>query len=166
MPLVQYGSEDSSPRVIQIAGAIPGLTSSEVLAPASTPAAPLGTWVFDFSDPDGPQMGTVAMGPNNAVHLAVDPVVIVSSSSSLGLSLSNNVEAEVLILIDRADTEFQTEKFYAFADSEGDVSVRWYDELPPGHSILGKVAYVSIPFLSSMEKGASGFAEDDDGFNF
>jgi hypothetical protein len=126
----------------------------------------LGMWQFDFSDPSGPQLGTVALTPNNAVQLCIDPVVVVSKSSVLGMSLKNNVEAEVLVLIDRADRDFDADKFFAFADSEGGVVIRWFDGLPQGFSVLGKVVFVTIPYLASMNSKRSGFMEDDDGFNF
>lgn len=126
-----------------------------------------GMWQFDFSDADSPQLGTVALGPNNACHLAVDPVVVVcESAQSLGLSLANDVDTEVLALIDRADQEFTSDKFFAFQTPDGSVALRWFDELPPGHSVLGKLLYVTVPFLSSMQRSKSGFMEDDDGFNF
>ena len=111
-------------------------------------------------------MGTVALGPNNAVQLAEDPVVLVTMSTSLGLSLANTVETEVLALVDRGDVEFDSSKFYAFGTPDGGVVVRWFDQVPEGHVVLGRMVYVTIPFLSSMAKGKSGFMEDDDGFNF
>ncbi len=61
----------------------------------------IGMWQFDFSDPEGPQLGTVALPPSSVIQLALDPVVVISRSVELGLSLTNNVEAEVLIVIDR-----------------------------------------------------------------
>ena len=106
------------------------------------------------------------MAPTNALQLAGDPVVLVSQSSGLGLSLSNNVEAEVLILLDRADQEFESQKFFAFSAPDGSVVLRWFDDMPAGHSVLGRLVYVTIPFLSSMGGKKSGFLEDDDGFNF
>jgi len=166
MPLVQLNDEDISPRIIQIAGVYPGITADELMAPQSAPAARHGMWQFDFSDPDGPQMGTVALGPNNAVHLAKDPVVLVTQSAELGLSLSNDVETEVLVMLDRGETDFESDKFLAVAGPDGSVTIRWYDALPDGYSILGRVVYVTIPYLSSMATAKSGFAEDDDGFNF
>lgn len=119
-------------------------------------------WHFDFSDPEGPQLGTVALAPGNAVHSCGDPVVIVTQSSLLGLSLSNNVDAEVLVLIDRSDRDFYPEKFYAAASPDGSVIIRWFDQLPSGHSVLGRVALVTIPFLPSMQKKKTGFMEEDD----
>jgi hypothetical protein len=124
-------------------------------------------WQFDFSDADSPQLGTVALGPNNACHLAGDPVVVVcESSSSLGLSLANNVETEVLAVIDRADQKFTNDNFFAFQTPDGSVALRWFESLPAGHTVLGKLVYITVPYLSSMQMPKSGFAEDDDGFNF
>jgi len=91
---------------------------------------------------------------------------VCESAQSLGLSLANDVDTEVLALIDRADQEFTSDKFFAFQTPDGSVALRWFDELPPGHSVLGKLLYVTVPFLSSMQRSKSGFMEDDDGFNF
>lgn len=123
-------------------------------------------WQFDFSDPEGPQTGTVALGPSNVVHLCEDPVVVVSESKALGLSLSNDVNSEVLILLDRSKQDFESDKFFAFSTPDGRVDIRWLDALPINCKVLAKVMLVTVPFLPSMKKRTSGFMEDDDGFNF
>ena len=43
------------------------------------PAEP-GQWTYDFSDPDGPQLGTVALEGSNVVSTAEDPVVMIANS--------------------------------------------------------------------------------------
>jgi hypothetical protein len=166
MPLLQLVDEEIAPRIIQVAGIYPGVTVDEIMAPQSSPAAPLGMWQFDFSDPSGPQMGTVALSPNNAVQLCEDPVIVVSQSSVLGLSLSQNVDAEVLVLLDRAEREFVQDKFFAVAAPDGNIAIRWYDSLPAGHKVVAKVVMVTIPYLPAMNKKKSGFMEEDDGFSF
>lgn len=61
LPLRQLDQEYYAPRIIQIAGAYPGITAEEFFAVKSEPSADDGQWSYDFSDPDGPQMGTVAI---------------------------------------------------------------------------------------------------------
>lgn len=123
-------------------------------------------WQFDFSDPEGPQLGTVALPPSNAVQLAEDPVAIVTQNDVLGISVSNDDITEVLVIIDRARTSFTPSKFFAFAGPDDSVEIRWFDALPQGYNVLGRVELVVIPFLESMKKKASGFLEEEDDFNF
>ena len=136
------------------------------MAPPSSPSAPMGMWQFDFSDPDGPQLGTVVLPPSAAVQKAADPVVMVAQSTELKLSLRNDVEAEVLIVIDRGELDFDSTKFFAFSGPDGVVTVRWFDEVPAGYSVLGRVVIVIVPYLESMMVKSSGFMEDDDDFSF
>ena len=110
MPLSQNMPDDISPRMVPVAGMYPGVTGEELMAPPSSPSAPMGMWQFDFSDPDGPQLGTVVLPPSAAVQKAADPVVMVAQSTELKLSLRNDVEAEVLIVIDRGELDFDSTK--------------------------------------------------------
>ena len=166
IPLSQNKPEDISPRMVPVAGMSPSITAEELLAPPSSAAPPLGMWQFDFSDPDGPQLGTVVLPPSNAIQTAEDPVVMVAESTELGLSLRNDVECEVLIVIDRGDKTFEDDKFFAFSAPDGSVIVRWFQELPAGYSVLGRVVIVIVPYLESMMVKSSGFMEDQDDFSF
>eukprot|EP00616_Rhizochromulina_sp_CCMP1243_P010155 CAMPEP_0118962446 /NCGR_PEP_ID=MMETSP1173-20130426/788_1 /TAXON_ID=1034831 /ORGANISM="Rhizochromulina marina cf, Strain CCMP1243" /LENGTH=221 /DNA_ID=CAMNT_0006910713 /DNA_START=107 /DNA_END=772 /DNA_ORIENTATION=+ len=166
IPLVQLGADEVAPRTVPVAGMYPGITVSELMAPESSPAPNLGTWHFDFTDPEGPQLGTVALPAANSVHLAEDPVVLVSKSEVLGLNLSNDVLAEVLVVVDRARTKFQRDRFFAFAAPDGSVEIGWRDELPEGMVVAGRVELVYSPHLPGMESRASGFLEEEDDFNF
>lgn len=125
-----------------------------------------GSWHFDFSDPEGPQLGTVAMHPSNPVQLAEDPVVVVSTSGEMGISLSNNVNAEILLMVDRADRHFVPNAFFAFAEGDGSVTIRWQEQVEEDQAVLGRVVFVTVPFLPAMKKKASGFLEEEDDFNY
>ena len=166
MPLLQNMPDDMSSRMVPVAGVYPGITAEELKAPLSSPAAPIGMWQFDFSDPEGPQLGTVVLPPSSAVQMSEDPVVIVAQSADLALSLRNNVEAEVLVVIDRAARTFENDRFYAFAAPDGATTIRWFEEIPAGYSIIGKVVIVVVPYLENMKIKSSGFMEDQDDFCF
>ena len=84
-------------------------------------------------------MGTIAFPGSSNVQACEDPVAIVTSSAHLHISLANNVEAEVVVLIDRANTEFYDNKFFLFADAAGTTYLQWQPELPEGHEVLGRV---------------------------
>lgn len=69
---------------------------------------------------------------------------------------------QTLVLIDRADVSFNPRKFYAFATPDGGVSIQWVDDVPQGWGILGRVLYVTLPFLPQYGKKKSGFLEEDE----
>ena len=59
------------------------------------PAEP-GQWTYDFSDPDGPQLGTVALEGSNVISTAVDPVVMIAEHTSVTLTPSYHWSARGL----------------------------------------------------------------------
>lgn len=46
LPLLQLGDDEVTPRIVQVAGVLPGLSPADVLAPESSPPAPLGAFRF------------------------------------------------------------------------------------------------------------------------
>eukprot|EP00640_Fibrocapsa_japonica_P006508 CAMPEP_0113943122 /NCGR_PEP_ID=MMETSP1339-20121228/19190_1 /TAXON_ID=94617 /ORGANISM="Fibrocapsa japonica" /LENGTH=183 /DNA_ID=CAMNT_0000947899 /DNA_START=201 /DNA_END=752 /DNA_ORIENTATION=- /assembly_acc=CAM_ASM_000762 len=162
MPCTQLRNIDIQPRIIQVAGVWPDLSPEDVMAPQSSPAPPSGTWQYDFSDPDGPQMGTVAIEGSDLVESLEDPVAIVCPNTHLGVPLPQDETAELLVIVDRAETEFSQYKFFCFAKPDGTIEFRWHEALPEGYSILGKVMLVQSPFLPSMASAKTGYLEADD----
>ena len=69
LPSSQLKRTEHAPRTIQIAGVFPGLTIDQLFSPKSTPASPQGTWTYDFSDPEGPQLGNIRVDNVNMFHL-------------------------------------------------------------------------------------------------
>lgn len=69
---------------------------------------------------------------------------------------------QVLVLIERADKAFTPNKFFAFADPSGNVVIRWFDQVPAGYSILGRVLYATLPHLPQFGKKKSGWLEADE----
>jgi hypothetical protein len=67
-----------------------------------------------------------------------------------------------MVLIDRGDRYFQSNKFYAFGAPDGSVVIRWYDQVPQGYTILGRVQYVTLPYRERSGSFKSGWMEIDD----
>mmetsp|Transcript_14639 Transcript_14639/g.21630 ORF Transcript_14639/g.21630 Transcript_14639/m.21630 type:complete len:223 (+) Transcript_14639:272-940(+) len=169
-PLTQLDQDYVAPRIIQIAGAYPGLKIDEFKAVTSEPSPDQGTWTYDFSDPDGPQLGTVAIEGNNVVYLCEDPVVIIAEHNSVGVSLPSAIKdpVDLIVLVDRGLTTFAERKFLAVGDpASGEVKIGAYPskaDIPEGVEILGRVELIQIPWLPAMKPTKSGFMESDEYF--
>jgi Rubisco Assembly chaperone C-terminal domain len=158
-----------TPRIVQIAGAYPGLTRQEFFAVSSEPAAPKGQWTYDFSDPDGPQFGTVALEGSLVVAECKDPVVIIAEHPSLGVQLPSEIEGAVdlVVLVDRSKNYFGERKFLVLDIPGKGLKIGAYSskgELPSGCEILGQVELVQTPWLPAMAPTRTGFLEADEYF--
>ena len=160
LPLERGGRKFHFPRIVQIAGVFPDLTPEELMAPSSVPAAPVGKWAYDFSDPEGPQLGTVALPGSDAVAKCEDPVVMITTNTALGVQYPE--EVEILVLVDRADRRHVDDSFFVFRTPDNRLLIEWNDELEPGYEIMGRVALCASPFIESMAKKITGIAEEDE----
>jgi hypothetical protein len=57
---------------------------------------------------------------------------------------------------------FQTNKFYAFAAPDGSVVMRWFEQVPAGWVLLGRVHYVTLPYTEKTGTFKSGWMEVDE----
>ena len=153
----------------QIAGAYPGLTRVEFEGVKSEPPAVQGQWTYDFSDPDGPQLGTVALDGSNVVATAEDPVAIIAEHTALAVPLPDAIKnaVDLVVLVDRAQKGFAERKFLVVDTPGAGVSIGAFAtkaDLPAGSEILGHVVLCQIPWLPSMKPTKSGFMEVDEYF--
>ena len=152
MPLETVSSE-SAPAVVCIAGVYPGLTAAELAAPQPVPFAAPGGWNYHMLTGDAAPGGFVALPGSHLLDTHPDSVAVVCTSPSLGLEFPDGQEHEVIALIDRADTatfdasDFDPQRFYAVADPEGNISIRWYDALPAGHTVVGRLLFTQMPYV-------------------
>ena len=135
-------------------------------AVTSTPPSELGQWAYDFSDPDGPQLGTVAIPGCNIVATCEDPAVIIGEHFALGVPLPDSLTepVDLLLLVDRAKKGFAERKFHVVNVPGEGVVIRGFEtraEIPEGSEILGRVDFCLVPWLPCMQKKKSGFAEDE-----
>ena len=131
----------------------------------------MGQWNYDFSDPNGPQMGTVALPGGTAVYETEDPVVLIADHFELGVQLPPQLTdpVELVVLCDRAKTRFAERRFLVLEleDSPGLITIAAFEnkvDMPANAKILGRVTLVQIPWLPSMTKKRSGFSEEDELF--
>jgi Rubisco Assembly chaperone C-terminal domain len=156
-------------RPCQIAGAYPGLTREEFFAVQSEPAAIVGQWTYDFSDPDGPQLGTVAIDGSDIVTRCEDPVVIIAEHTSLAVPLPESIKepVDLILLVDRAQNRFAERRFLVMDVAGSGVMIGAFaskQEMPSNAEILGHVVLCQIPWLPSMKPTKSGFLEADEYF--
>ncbi|EEC50938.1 predicted protein [Phaeodactylum tricornutum CCAP 1055/1] len=169
LPLRQLDQDYYAPRIVQIAGAYPGLTKEEFYGVQSEEAAEVGQWSYDFSDPEGPQVGTVAMDGSELVSFCPDPVAIIAEHSSVGVDLPKEITepVDLIVLVDRSRKGFSERTFLVVDTPEEGVLIRAYGakvEIPDGSEILGQVLLVQIPWLPSMAPTKTGFMEADEYF--
>ena len=170
MPLSTI-TRESSPAVVCIAGLYPGLTADQLAAPQPVPFAQPGSWNYHMLTGAGAPGGFVAIP--GSVHLDHHPntVAVVCQSKALGVEFPDGGEHEVLALIDRSCVEtidrscFDDKSFYAIADPQGSVAIRWMEQLPADHNVVGKLLYAQMPFVKRAGSGG-GFAETSDEFEF
>mmetsp|Transcript_27171 Transcript_27171/g.63731 ORF Transcript_27171/g.63731 Transcript_27171/m.63731 type:complete len:224 (+) Transcript_27171:69-740(+) len=169
LPLKQLDQDYYAPRIIQIAGAYPGVTREEFFAVNSEATPDQGSWTYDFSDPDGPQLGTVAIESSNVVACAEDPIVIIAEHSSIGVPLPPVIEDEVdiIVLVDRAANTFAERKFLVVDVPGSGLVIGAFatkSDLPDDYEILGQVVYCQVPWLPAMKSTKTGFMEEDEYF--
>lgn len=169
LPLKQMEQDSFAPRIIQIAGAYPGLTREEFYAVSSEPSPEQGQWTYDFSDPDGPQLGTVALEGSQIVASCGDPVVLIAEHPSLGVQLPDEIEGAVdlIALVDREKNHFGERKFLVLDLPGEGLSIQAFGakaDIPEGAEILGQVEMVQIPWLPAMTPTKTGFMECDEYF--
>jgi len=171
LPLQQLDSDYYAPRIIQIAGAYPGLKKQEYMAVNTQQAPDQGQWTYDFSDPDGPQMGTVAIEGSATLYSVRDPVVIIAEHTALGVDLPAAIvdPVDLVVVCDRDQRNFAERAFLVLAhDHDDSITIQAFSskqEMPTeGVSIVGHVQLVQIPWLPAMKPTKTGFLEADEYF--
>ena len=170
MPLSTV-SKESSPVLICIAGLYPGLSGDDLMRPTPLPFAPPGQWNYHVLSGETCTTGFVALSGSDLLDRHPDTVAVVCSSSSLGLEFPDGNEHEVLALIDRSDIAvvdaayFDPKTFYALADENNQLHIRWIEAVPAGWRVLGRLLFAQMPFVKRPGAG-SGFAEQGDEFEF
>lgn len=171
MPLSQM-PKDSSPHLVCIAGAYPGISAEELLRVKPLPVAPQGKWNYHVLSGETSASAFVCLPGHSLLDRHPNTIGVVCQSRSLGIEFSDGNVHEVIALIDRSDAAtvsldaFDDQKFYAFADENGTVQIRWLDEVPAGWRILGKLLYTQMPLVNAGPDVSDGFAELSDEFEF
>lgn len=161
LPIEQLDDQAFAPRIVQVAGALREISVADVMAVGTSQPAEIGMWQYDFSDPHGPQMGTVAVPGCEAIFNMEEPVAIVSPNDDLNIILPEDEEAEVLLIVDRVDRNFVNSKFFLWNTADG-LEVRFFESEPPlGYECVGRVGLVVVPFVKTMAQTFTGFEEEE-----
>ena len=136
---------------------------------SSEDVAEQGQWTYDFSDPDGPQLGTVAIESSNVVACCEDPVALIAEHTAIGVPLPDLIKeaVDIIVLVDRAATTFAERKFLLIEIPGEGLMIRAFEtksEVPQDCQILGQLVLCQVPWLPSMKSTKTGFMEEDEYF--
>lgn len=135
LPLYRLEIEEELPRIVPLVGTYP-LTSQAIASVEQVAIQqPYGSITA--------KSGRYVPIPGWQVVLkAQDPVAYFCTSDRLPKSLSGKVE-EVLILLDRANTTWNSNSYFV-VESDGDLLLRWF-ETEPIESIVGQLVLILRP---------------------
>lgn len=60
LPVLQMDDQEFPPRMVQVAGSLREIGVQDIMAVGTSPPAEMGMWQYDFSDPNGPQVGVTS----------------------------------------------------------------------------------------------------------
>ena len=115
--------------------------------------------------------GFVAIPGSQLLDDNPNTVAVVCMSTAIGLEFPDEQEHETLALINRSDpavvdpAAMDPKRFYAYADPQGAIHIRWFETIPDGWTILGRLLYTQMPHVVRPGAG-QGFAETSDDFTF
>lgn len=160
LPIQKASSDEYFPRILPIAGVYPSITLEQVLSPVTSPVASIGTWSYEFTDPNGSQLGTVALPGSHILHHSIDPIVLITKNTDLNIRVIE--EVEMLVVVDRGDREFDSQAFFLFLTPTNELTIKWTEDLPEDHQVVGRIILCWIPYTEMMAPKKTGFLEEDD----
>jgi hypothetical protein len=145
LPNFRYDGEDSIPRILPVAGALPLSVEKFQSVPQVSEIAPFGI-VHASSE------ATWATLPGwFVVHGAEDGVIVACNTDTLRAAINQEVlssvrdrSEDVLVLVDRSQCEWDENSYFAIADENGNLNFAWFDA-QPDVKILGKVTLTLRP---------------------
>ncbi|PSO60478.1 MAG: hypothetical protein BRC36_13725 [Cyanobacteria bacterium QH_2_48_84] len=137
LPVYRLESDFELPRILPVVGKLP-LTQADLQeVPLIEETGPFRLVKFSGEGAWVPIPGW------QVVLNAEDPVVILSSSDHFPVPLPGKPEQEVLILVDRAQRQWDADSYF-ISDSSGQLEVQWFAEAPE-LPLLGRVILVLRP---------------------
>ncbi|MBD2295008.1 hypothetical protein H6G06_16345 [Anabaena sphaerica FACHB-251] len=136
LPFFRLESDEELPRLVPVVGELP-LTPQDVKAvPIITEVSPFRMVKFTG------EQAWVALPGWQILRAAEDPVVIVASSDIFPSPTQTYIEP-ILIVIDRAQRDWDVSSYFAF-DNAGEVDFQWF-ETAPENTLLGKIIIILRP---------------------
>ncbi len=136
LPFFRLESDEDLPRILPVVGELP-LTLKDVRSvPIITEIEPFR--IVKFAG----EQAWVALPGWQVLKSAEDPVVIVASSDIFPNPTQTKIEP-VIVVIDRAQREWDASSYFAF-DNSGEVDFQWF-ETAPENTLLGKIIIILRP---------------------
>jgi hypothetical protein len=145
LPNFRYDGEDSIPRILAVVGTLPMSVDALISAPKVEELAPFGMVKASIQT-------TWATLPGwFVVHQAQDGVVVYCNTDTLQASINQEVLSsirdraeDILVLIDRAEREWDEDSYFAIAGENGNLKFAWFDSQPEVE-LLGKITLTLRP---------------------
>jgi Rubisco Assembly chaperone C-terminal domain/Rubisco accumulation factor 1 alpha helical domain/Rubisco accumulation factor 1 helix turn helix domain len=136
LPFFRLESDEDLPRLVPVVGELP-LTPKDVKAvPIITEVGPFR--IVKFTG----EQAWVSLPGWQVLRAAEDPVVIIASSDIFPSLTQTRIEP-VLVVIDRAQREWDESSYFAF-DNSGEIDFQWF-ETAPENVLLGKIIVILRP---------------------
>jgi hypothetical protein len=145
LPNFRYDAEDSIPRILPVVGTLPLSIDVFKSSPKTEELAPFGIVHSAVAS-------TWATLPGwFVVHEAEDGVVVCCNTDTLQAAINQEVLSsvrdraeDILVLVDRAQCEWDENSYFAIAGEDGNLKFAWF-ELPPEVELLGKITLTLRP---------------------
>ena len=145
LPTFRYDGEDAIPRILPVAGNLPLSVEKFQAVPQVAEVAPFGIVHATIDTAWATLPGWFV------VHQAEDGVIIACNSDTLKPVINQEVVSsirdraeDILILVDRAQREWDENSYFAIAGDDGNLQFSWFDA-PPEIPLLGKVTLTLRP---------------------
>ena len=145
LPNFRYDSEDSIPRILPVVGTLPLSIEKFKALPFVNEIAPFGI-VHSTGD------STWATLPGwFVVHEAEDGVIVSCNTDTLQAAINQEVLSsvrdraeDILVLVDRAQRDWDENSYFAIAGEDGNLQFAWF-ESQPDVKLLGKITLTLRP---------------------
>jgi hypothetical protein len=146
LPNFRYDSEDSIPRILPVVGTLPMSIEQFKAVPFADEIAPFGI-VHSSSESKWATLPGWFV-----VHEAEDGVIVSCNTDTLQAAITqeevvstirNRVE-DVLVLVDRAQRDWDENGYFAIADEDGNLKFAWF-ESSPDVKLFGKITLTLRP---------------------
>lgn len=145
LPNFRYDSEDSIPRILPVVGTLPMSIDTFTAAPKIEELAPFGMVRSSVDSLWATLPGWFV------VHEATDGVVVYCNTDTLQASINQEVLSsirdraeDILVLVDRAQQDWDENGYFAIADEDGNLKFAWFESAPEV-KLLGKITLTLRP---------------------
>ncbi|MFB2918845.1 MULTISPECIES: RuBisCO accumulation factor 1 [Aerosakkonema] len=136
LPIYRLEAEEELPRILPVVGKFPLSTQDLKAVPLIEESGPFRVVKFSGAGAWVPVPGW------QVILKAEDPVAILCDSNLLPNQI-NNLHEEVIVVVDRADRQWDGNNYF-IAEQEGQLQIHWFEDSPE-ESLLGRVVLVLRP---------------------